>query len=343
MPKITVVIPLFNKEKYIERALVSVLNQTFQDYEIILVDDGSTDSSVVEAKKIRDPRIRLILQQNLGASVARNVGVMHSNSDIIAFLDADDEWISSYLSFMCALIEKYPEAGAFILDYDRIIAPKKKKRKDKKITDGIISNYFKKCLKGRVPITSSSIAIRKEIFCKLNGFKKGAYWGEDQDLWARLALNSHIAFSTFKGTMIHDTSDPISQIKKRTEITSEHPLLVSYPLLINDGKISEDIRNDFFEYLAKLRISSAFQNLLCGDQKGARIQLKNCKTRLFLLNKLWCLFWTMVPIVILNMLSGMIFITGEMAIECILGQRDIQETSQIFLNYWIYRKSKPNI
>ncbi len=92
MPLISVVIPLYNKEPYIKRAIDSILAQKIQDYEIIVIDDGSTDKSAEVVKSFPDPRIRLIQQENAGVSAARNRGIEEAKAELIAFLDADDEW-----------------------------------------------------------------------------------------------------------------------------------------------------------------------------------------------------------------------------------------------------------
>ena len=94
---ISVVIPLYNKEHQIAETLRSVLEQTFQDFEVVIVDDGSTDKSSEEALKIRDPRIRFVRQENAGVSAARNRGIEEARFDLIAFLDADDRWKPEYL------------------------------------------------------------------------------------------------------------------------------------------------------------------------------------------------------------------------------------------------------
>lgn len=104
--KISVVIPLFNKGPYIARTLDSVLKQTFQDFKVIVVDDGSTDDGAEIVRGFDDPRIQLIQQPNQGESVARNRGVDESLSDFVAFLDADDEWMPKHLETILKLIEK---------------------------------------------------------------------------------------------------------------------------------------------------------------------------------------------------------------------------------------------
>ena len=91
-----VVIPLYNKEVYIKNTLNSVLAQTIKDFEIIVVNDGSTDKSAEVVKSLSDPRIRLINQVNAGVSVARNRGINEAKADLIAFLDGDDEWKTKF-------------------------------------------------------------------------------------------------------------------------------------------------------------------------------------------------------------------------------------------------------
>ena len=88
--KFSVVIPLYNKEHYIGKTLKSVLNQTFQDFEIIVVNDGSTDHSLDAARSIKSDRVQIISQENAGVAVARNTGIEHASAEYIAFLDADD-------------------------------------------------------------------------------------------------------------------------------------------------------------------------------------------------------------------------------------------------------------
>ena len=101
---ISVVIPLYNKERYIERAVYSVLSQTFQQFEIVIVNDGSTDGSVSVIERMNNPLIRLIHQKNGGVSAARNRGIEEARFEYIAFLDADDEWKENHLEVIAGLV-----------------------------------------------------------------------------------------------------------------------------------------------------------------------------------------------------------------------------------------------
>ena len=90
--KVSIVIPLFNKASYVERALDSIRGQTFNDFEVIVVDDGSTDAGASVVARYSDSRVRLITQSNAGPGPARNAGIAEAIGDLVAFLDADDEW-----------------------------------------------------------------------------------------------------------------------------------------------------------------------------------------------------------------------------------------------------------
>lgn len=195
----TVVIPLYNKEKYIIRAIESVLNQTYDDVEIIVIDDGSTDSSLSKVKKIKSSKIRIIQQENAGVSAARNKGIANAKFKYIAFLDADDEWHTRYLEKIYELIKRFPNQGAYGTAYEEVkrggsCAPSSERNNLRVGWEGVIDNYFKESLESPL-ISSSSVVIPKEVFNHLGGFPVGITRGEDQDMWCRIGLNYSIAFS----------------------------------------------------------------------------------------------------------------------------------------------------
>ena len=112
-PFFSIVIPLYNKEDYIKDTLKSVLNQTYRSFEIIIVNDGCTDSSVEIVKSFSDSRITIFNQKNQGLSGARNSGIKHSKYNYIAFLDADDLWCEDYLNTICNLINLNKESKIY--------------------------------------------------------------------------------------------------------------------------------------------------------------------------------------------------------------------------------------
>lgn len=197
---ISIVIPLYNKEKQILNTLKSVFNQTFQDFEIIVVNDGSTDDSLAELKKMSDSRIRIVNQNNGGVSAARNRGIDEARWNLIAFLDADDEWKPEYLQTQYELFHKYPECSVFACNYEfrnscGKITPTTIRRLTFNKQDGILTNYFKVASYSHPPICSISIMVKKEAIQRIGGFPVGTELGEDLLTWTLLALKYSIAYS----------------------------------------------------------------------------------------------------------------------------------------------------
>lgn len=197
---ISVVIPLYNKEKQIAYTLQSVFEQTFQDFEIVVVDDGSTDNSVEEVEKFDDSRIRLIHQTNAGVSAARNRGIEEARGELIAFLDADDEWMPEYLATQYGLYQKYPECSVYACNYEfrdseGKVTPTIIRKLPFEGEDGVLSNYFEVASCSHPPICSISIMVKKTAIQAIGGFPLGIKSGEDLLTWARLAVSGVIAYS----------------------------------------------------------------------------------------------------------------------------------------------------
>jgi len=205
--KFCVVIPLYNKAPYIKRAINSVLNQTIQDFEIIVVNDGSTDNGQEVVEGIQDPRIRLINQPNQGVSVARNRGIEEAHYPFIAFLDADDEWKPEFLAHIQRLYNNFSDCGAYATSYE-IIDPKNKvsypdlNNIPPEPWIGIIPNLFQ-LMQHNSPFCTSSIAIPRDVLLLLNGFPEGIQQGEDRILWTRLGIKYPVAFSPSPQAIYH--------------------------------------------------------------------------------------------------------------------------------------------
>ena len=197
---ISIVIPLYNKELSIGYTLQTVLTQTYQDFEIIIVDDGSTDHSVEEVAKVFDPRIRLIQQANAGVSAARNRGIEEAKGEYIAFLDADDEWKPDCLKIQYELAQKYSECSVFACNYEL-------KDTQGKVTstiirklpfngeEGVLSNYFEVASCSHPPLWTSAVIVKKSAIQSIGGFPVGIKSGEDLLTWARLACKYSIAYT----------------------------------------------------------------------------------------------------------------------------------------------------
>ncbi len=192
MPRFSVIIPLYNKAPYVRKTVESVLGQSFGDYELIIIDNGSTDGSSDVVAVFTDPRIRVVRsEKNMGVSNARNKGVTLSTAPYITFLDADDWWEPTFLEEMAGLIERYPDAGIYGTGYYIVKNGKKRLAPigvDSDFTEGEI-NYCKVYAKTLcMPLTSITVAMLRDIFDESGGFKPQLKLGEDFDLWIRIVL-----------------------------------------------------------------------------------------------------------------------------------------------------------
>jgi len=288
-PKITVVIPLFNKEKYIGRAINSVLNQTFGNFEIIIVNDGSTDKSMEEISKIFDIRIKIIQQKNRGVSAARNAGIRNSKSDLIAFLDADDEWLPQYLENILKLIQKYPDAGAYASAFMKIQSDGsiiKSRTKDRSSTHFLIRDYIKLLSLSLPPFCTSSIMVPKKVLIQNKCFRVGTQSREDLELWFKISLKSPIAYCTNFGAIYHkDTESGLTnrQIGKEMQFFSTKiPAdIITAKKALNTNDTPKNLLFDIQEYINLVELSRAVQYILNKDPVTARKILFACKTKQF--------------------------------------------------------------
>lgn len=198
-PLISVVMPLYNKEFEVERAIHSVLAQGFTDFELIIVNDGSTDSSVEQVVGISDSRIRLVDQENQGVSAARNRGVSESISDFVAFIDADDEWKPEFLSTIWRLSDQYPDARVFATSYlmrepSGITRQAILRGVPHNFDEGILVDYFSVAAQSDPPLWSSALAVNKAALLSIGGFPLGVRSGEDLLTWVRMAARWPVAY-----------------------------------------------------------------------------------------------------------------------------------------------------
>lgn len=194
--KFSVIIPLYNKAPYVRKALETVCAQTYRDYEIIVINDGSTDNSFIIAeeylKGIGGVNYKIINQPNTGVAAARNNGVAQANGDYLAFLDADDWWEPTYLERMAQLIADYPDAGLYASNY--VYYKPGKTHVALNIPTGYI-NYPKAYHEsGAMPVWTGATIIPKVVFDEMGGFPVGIKLGEDFLLWAKIALQYKVAF-----------------------------------------------------------------------------------------------------------------------------------------------------
>ena len=197
----SVIIPLYNKASYVSKAIRSVLSQSFTDYELVIMDDGSTDDSFDIALKIIKgfDNCRIYRQQNAGVSMARNNAVTLSIGSFVCFLDADDWWNPSFLEEMSQLINEYPEAGIYGTGYTIVNDSKQRTRvAPVGVEPGFEKGYINYCQVYAktlaMPLTSISVAIPRCVFDEMNGFPKGIKLGEDFLLWLKISSKYKVAF-----------------------------------------------------------------------------------------------------------------------------------------------------
>ncbi|MDY8138554.1 glycosyltransferase [Aquimarina sp. 2201CG5-10] len=198
MPYFSVVIPLFNKEHNIANTLHSVINQSFIDYEIIIINDGSTDNSEHIVSQFTDPRIKYFYQTNQGAAVARNKGINTAQGNYIALLDADDHWFPNHLEEFKKSIDQYPDHFIFCNNYSIKVTSKNNiPTHFSYLPKGnivIIDNYFKSSLFNSIA-SSTTICIHNSVFKKGYNFDQQIASGQDTDLWIRLGLEYKFIFN----------------------------------------------------------------------------------------------------------------------------------------------------
>ncbi|NBU80229.1 MAG: glycosyltransferase [Flavobacteriaceae bacterium] len=195
MPYFSIVIPVYNKEKFVAKTIKSVLSQTFTDYEIIIVNDGSTDQSETEILAIKDTRIQYFSKKNQGVALARNFGIEKATTDYICFLDADDYWYPTFLETMQRYSSKLPKqkvfAAAIEIETKNKTIPAHYSISSK--SDFEIVNFFNASRKESV-LWTSSVCIHKSVFEKVGDFDTKIKHGEDTELWIRIGLQFPIVF-----------------------------------------------------------------------------------------------------------------------------------------------------
>ncbi|MDH1601215.1 glycosyltransferase family A protein [Empedobacter sp. GD03739] len=192
---ISIVIPLYNKESYIKDTLKMIFNQTFQNFEIVIIDDGSTDNGPKFIHEFSDRRINFFSKENGGVSSARNMGIEKSSFEYIAFLDADDIWTNNHLEIIFNMIVKYDkEADVFVTNFSRKYPDGRLIINRLDIKEGIIDDYFSEVLFKDV-IHTSCVCVRKKALDKVGHFNTQVSRGEDLDLWIRLNREFKTAYS----------------------------------------------------------------------------------------------------------------------------------------------------
>ena len=238
---ISVVVPLYNKEGCIANTLESVLNQSFCDFEVIVVDDGSTDGSSRIVSSISDSRVKLITQKNGGPSSARNRGINEAKYEYVAFLDADDLWSPVFLEEMAGLIHRFPDALCWGFNYS-VIKDRKTLALEQEGDSGYIDSEWRFSY---FPFCSSSCCCRKSSLIELGGFDERMMYGEDLDMWFRLLLVGRGVMDTrIMAYYNQDVTDSLMQ--KRIPLEKHLPFFIDK---YADARKNIDFRRYFDEQM----------------------------------------------------------------------------------------------
>ena len=207
-PNFSVVIPLYNKESFIGKTIQSVLNQTIQDFEIIIINDGSTDASLEKVGLINDERLAVFTTKNQGVSHARNYGIQKAKGHYIAFLDADDYWEPEFLENIQGLIQKHPNESVFAsaLKIKTSKATYNAAYKDiKRNSQVCIVDYFEASQDHSILHCSCSV-FKKKALEQIGDFDENLITSEDTDFWIRTGFKFKVVFLN-KPLAIHQVVD----------------------------------------------------------------------------------------------------------------------------------------
>lgn len=259
--RFSVIMPLYNKAAYVEKAIRSVLEQTYPHYELIVVNDGSKDDSAVIAEELLKDvsNAQLINQVNAGVAVARNNGVAQAKGDYVCFLDADDWWEVSFLQEMQQFIKDYPESGIWGTNYWYV--KKGKTHISVPCETGYI-NYPKEYVNSSaMPLWTGSVCMKKFTFEKYNGFPVGIKLGEDFLLWTRIAVDYKVAFLN-KAISFYNNDIPASlRLTRHLHAPHTHMLFNMEYLesLVEKDDSNIDNKEDWKQLLDKLRVNGLLE------------------------------------------------------------------------------------
>lgn len=238
-----------------------------------MVNDGSTDKSADAVKSYSDSRIRLINQENSGVSAARNRGINEARYDLIAFLDADDEWMPNYLDTILRLRINYPDAGMYVTSLktefiDNVLLDKDEELRKLIPDEGLLLNFFKLCVKKdaseRELFSTCSVTVPKKVFLEIGGFQTGFWWGEDVDMWGRIALKYPVAYSSKVCAIYYQ--NVVNSASHRKKPVRGHPFVKTGKEALKLGRVANEAIKDLEEYIKHVEMYTAKHNIEAGDK-----------------------------------------------------------------------------
>ena len=284
--KFTVVIPLYNKRNYIEKTILSVLKQTFTDYEIIVVDDGSRDDSAEIVRAMKNEKVHLISQKNQGVAVARNTGIQNAKGTYISFLDADDAWNEDYLETIDGLTNRYPQSDIYVTAYHVNFGNGKIKTSTQlEPPEGCLESYWLTLEKGYDFVWTSVTTVRKDALLEAGCFKPGEMIGQDLDMWARVAKNNPAVAYSSKVCACYNRSAE-HNARTRVKIASAEAFRQDLVEQLENPERSASEKDAIQKKYDKKMTAYIFTCILAGEKARAAEELQNWKGRKGLRNGL---------------------------------------------------------
>jgi len=266
---ISVVVPAYNAARHIERCLESIRRQTFEEFEVIVVDDGSRDDTAAIVGRWPDPRVRLVRQQNQGVSAARNRGIDEARGEWIAFLDADDEWLPEFLQKASRAANDHPDCIAVFTNF---VDSSTKKPVIPKLGGAPcrLESYFDFVLETRQGMWSSCVLIKREALLAIGGFPVGVTHGEDGDTWVRLAWSGPVVYVP-EALAVYHTETPGSAMKAPAKKRAVYPQIVrTFEQWKKDGRIPPHMLDASERYIQRYLYMYVSGLLLSGARREAR-------------------------------------------------------------------------
>jgi glycosyltransferase involved in cell wall biosynthesis len=277
----SIIVPLYNKADFITAAIQSVVNQSHQNFEVIVVDDGSTDDGASRVRAIDDHRIKLIQQANSGVSCARNQGIELAKGDLICFLDADDWYLPTYLETIVSMALRYPEIAFFATHYKSISVSSLNQASiswnpgDTSVVE-LIDDIFYRWRFSSL-FFAGSVAIQRTHLTQFKPyFPPGQQWYEDHDLWFRIAERSLLAYC------------PAQLVGYRTEVDgslcniygpecSLPPTYIRLEQRAVDRQLPDRLRNSALRLVDHFKITIVRELIMNGRRYDAFVQLLNAR------------------------------------------------------------------
>ncbi|MBV7314833.1 glycosyltransferase family A protein [Shewanella sp. NIFS-20-20] len=263
-PRFSIIIPLYNKKGLISKTIDSVLSQTYTNFEIIVIDDGSTDGSLESISGLNDERLKLFKKENGGVSSARNFGINKAQGQYVAFLDADDKYEFSFLENVSSAIDKFSSADAICTAFFRVNDNIKMPSYIPDIESGspfIVTDFYRTWASDSF-FCASSIVVRREYFYShQKWFPEGESLGEDQEVWFHIADNGQFVY--IPKLLSNYTIGIVDSLSSSSNLNLDE---LPFVTRLKQRSLNEGINSPKWYFIFKYNLERAILNALNGQK-----------------------------------------------------------------------------